>query len=779
MNHAETIGQMRLKDKISYCTGADMWHTKAMRRYGIEPIAMSDGPHGLRCQTRQDIAGINQAYPATCFPTAVTSGATWDPDLLALEGEAIGNEAKSAEVSVVLGPGCNIKRNPLSGRNFEYFSEDPLVSGTMAAAFIKGQQATGVSSCLKHFAVNSQEYKRQNSDSRIDERALREIYLAPFEIAVRTAQPGMIMCSYNKINGVYASDNRWLLSDVLRRDWGFAGAVVTDWGALNDRIAAFKAGCDLNMPGGAVYMEKATENAIRSGELDEADVDASVSRILALVDRVKGVTPAAVDHDAHHALAKRIAEAGAVLLKNDGILPLDLSEVTLFGHMVEDTRYQGSGSSHITPTKLVHIRDAMSSLPYFACCDGYGNADDAALEEAASRAKAAKIAVVAAGLPAHYESEGFDREHMRMPEGHNRMIEAVAAANPNTVVVLFGGSAMETPWADKVRAILYMGLPGQAAGEAVKALLTGAANPSGKLTETWPMQYADVISKDTFGMRDPEYRESIYVGYRYYEKANVPVRFPFGHGLSYTQFCYGDLKIDGRIVTANITNVGKVNGAEVVELYIAPPKGGIFRPAKELKGFARVTLLPGETRSVSFTLDDRSFAVWADGWKVPKGRYTVMLGASIADIRLSEAIDVDGVALETKPAWAAYETLSPFPSREDWEALMGRAVPVTVEPEKGAFTMNSSCLEMKDSSRVMRAVYRITERLVAHGFGGIKKVDPNDPTYRMMLACAADAPMRSLVISGGGRLREPFVRGLLKMANGHFFKGLFEMMKRA
>ncbi len=780
MEHDETIRSMTLRQKISYCTGADMWHTKAIPALGVDAIAMSDGPHGLRCQSaKADILGIDHTLPATCFPTAVTSGASWNESLLALEGEAIAREAIAAGVSVVLGPGCNIKRNPLAGRNFEYFSEDPLAAGTMAAAFIRGQQKTGVSSCLKHFAVNSQEYKRQNSDSIVDERALREIYLAPFELAIKNAQPGTVMCSYNKINGVYASDNRWLLTDVLRRDWGFSGTVISDWGALNDRIAAFHAGCDLNMPGGAVYMEKAAEAAVKSGALSESDVDACVSRILNTVAQAKKIPPqsAPVDFEAHHALSQRIAEAGAVLLKNDGILPLSLDGAMLFGHMAEETRYQGSGSSRILPKKVVNIRDAMPDLPYFACCDVLGDATDEALQTAAEQAKAARIAIVIAGLPDHYESEGFDREHMRMPEGHVRMIEAIADANPNTVVVLLGGSPMELPWADMVRAILYMGLPGQAAGDAVKRLLTGEVNPSGKLTETWPMRYEVVPSRDTFGVRDPEYRESIYVGYRYYDKANVPVRFPFGYGLSYTQFAYSDLTIDGMTVTAKITNTGSVKGAEVVQLYIAPPQDGIFRPAKELKGFARVELLPGETKTVTFTLSDRSFAVWADGWKTPKGTYTVLLAASGADVRLSETIEVDGVVLPETNVPESYRTLASLPSREDWEQLLGRPVPVRSELKKGEFTMNSSCLEMKDTSRVMRLQYRLTERLVAKGFGG--KRDMNNATYRMMLTCAADAPMRALVISGGGRLKEPFVRGLLKMANGHFFKGLFEMFKRA
>ena len=564
MEIQKIISQMSLEEKISFCTGADFWRTKPLERYGVPSMMMSDGPHGLRCQKGEtDMVGVNQSLPATCFPPAVTAGATWNPELYAAEGEAIGREALAAGVSLVLGPGCNIKRNPLGGRNFEYISEDPYQAGKMAAAFIRGQQSTGAFSSLKHFAANSQEYKRMNGDSRMDGRTLREIYLTAFEIAVKEGRPETVMCAYNKINGEHCSDSKKLLTDILRTDWGFSGMVVTDWGAMNDRIKGFQAGCDLNMPGGSDYMEQAAMEAVKNGVLSEADIDASVKRILRLVENAQKAKASPVDWDAHHALARKAAEQGAVLLKNeDGILPLRAADVVLIGHMAKEIRYQGSGSSHINPTKLTNLTDAMGSAPFVPCCDARGNVSGVALEEAARAARAHKIAVVVAGLPDAYESEALDREHMGLPEGHNRMIEAVAAANPNTVVVLLSGSAMELPWADKVKAILYMGLPGQAGGEAMANLLTGKANPSGKLTETWPMTYDDVISGDTFGTRNPEYREGIYVGYRYYDKAVKAVRYPFGHGLSYTTFTYSDLKVDGRTVSVNITNSGAVKGAE-------------------------------------------------------------------------------------------------------------------------------------------------------------------------------------------------------------------------
>ena len=778
MDIQKIIASMTLEEKIAFCTGADFWHTKAIDRQAVPGIMMTDGPHGLRCQA-EGMTALNDSLPATCFPAAVTAGATWNRALYAAEGEAIGKEGAAAGVSVVLGPGCNLKRNPLGGRNFEYISEDPYVAGSMAAAFIRGQQSTGVASSLKHFAANNQEYKRQNGDSRMDARTLHELYLTAFEIAVKEGKPGTVMCSYNKLNGVHASDSKALLTDILRTDWGFDGVVITDWGAMNDRIAGFRAGCDLNMPGGGKYMERAVAEAVRRGELAEADIDASVARILRLVE--KTVKPAApeIDWEAHHALARQVAEQGAVLLKNEeNILPLAEGDMVLIGHMAAALRYQGSGSSHINPTKLVHLTDALPDVPYHACCDAQGNVTDKDLQAAAEAARTRKIAVVVVGLPDSFESEGFDRAHMQLPAGQNALVEAVAAANPNTVVVLLGGSAMEIPWADKVKAILYMGLPGQAGGQAAANLLTGKANPSGKLTESWPLTYADVISRGTFGQRNTEYREGIYVGYRYYDTAGKPVRYPFGHGLSYTRFAYSELALDGRAVSVKIQNTGTVRGAEVVQLYIAPPKGGLFRPARELKGFAKVELDPGESATVQFALDDRSFAIWEDGWKVPGGTYTVLLGASSRDIRLETTIEMEGEAVPA-PAWQAgswYETLSGEPGRADWEKLMGQPVPVQAEPKKGQFTMDSSILEMREQSLVMKLLYRATENRIAKGFGG--KKDLSDPAYHMLLTCATDCPLRSIVISGGGAMNDSLAQGLLHMANGRFFKGFRAMLKK-
>lgn len=778
MNIKEIIKNMTLEDKISFCTGADFWHTKAMEQYGIPAIAVSDGPHGLRCQVGEaDMVGINNSIPSTCFPAAVTAGATWNRELYYREGEAIGKEASALGVSVVLGPGCNIKRNPLGGRNFEYLSEDPYIAGKMAASFISGIESVGVGTSIKHFAVNSQEYKRMNGDSRLDDRAFREIYLAAFETAVKEGKPATVMCSYNKINGIHASDNKKLLTDILRDEWGFDGLVVTDWGALNDRKEAFRAGCDLNMPGGSDYMHRAALEAVRCGELDEKLIDASVERILRLVERSAKIEKCKVDFEDHHALAKEIALQGAVLMKNEGgILPLSEKNCVIIGSMAKNMRYQGSGSSHINPTKLSSLCDAMPDALFCDVGDEVGNVSDDEIKRAETAAKERETAVLIIGLPDSYESEAFDRDHMRMPDGYIALANAVANVNPNTVIVLLGGSVMELPFADKVKAILYMGLPGQAGGEAISDLLCGKANPSGKLTESWPISYNDVICRDTFGVRDPEYRESIYVGYRYYDKSGKTVRYPFGHGLSYTSFEYSKMQINGRNVHFSIKNTGLIQGAEVVQLYVSPKTDGIFRPVRELKGFAKVELSPGEEKTVSFTLDDRSFAVFADGWKIPEGEYVIEVGSSSRDIRLSEKITVLGENIGASNVDSWYHSLKGTPTREEWEELMGHSVPHSQEPKKGEFTMDNSCLEMKKYSLMMKIQYLVTKSIVAKGIDG--KKDMSNPAYKMMVTSAVDAPMRSAVINSCGMMSESLAQGMLFMANGKFFKGIAEMMKK-
>ncbi|MBR5207801.1 MAG: glycoside hydrolase family 3 protein, partial [Erysipelotrichaceae bacterium] len=538
----EIIKNLPLEKKIALCSGASFWQTEKMEEYGIDSIFMADGPHGLRKQINtNDMLGINRSVAATCFPAEVLTACSFDESLLRRIGQAIAIEAKANEVNVVLGPGANIKRNPLCGRNFEYFSEDPLLSGKMAAAFIQGVENEGVGSSLKHFALNSQEYRRFVSDSVVDERTMHEIYLKSFEIAVKEGKPSTVMSSYNKVNGISSSSNPYLLTDILRKQWGFDGLVVTDWGAMKDRIASFKAGCDLCMPGGSAYMEKEAMDAVKQGTLNEKQIDQSVERVLNLIEKTKLSTKTTADLEAHHQLACEVVKESAVLLKNeDKILPLDnLNDVAIIGQFASAPRYQGSGSSHINPYKMTSVMDTVPSAQYAQGYNEDGTTKDSLIEEAKEIARNKKAVLIFAGLTDRVESEGFERDDMKMSDGHNRLIEEVAKINKNTVVILFSGSAVELPWEKDVKAILYAGLPGQASGQALVDLLTGKANPSGKLAETWPMRYEDCISSTYYGtQQDAHYREGLYVGYRYYHSANISVKYPFGHGLSYASFEY-------------------------------------------------------------------------------------------------------------------------------------------------------------------------------------------------------------------------------------------------
>ena len=774
MEIEKILSQMTLEDKIALCSGANFWQTKKYEQYGLPPLFMCDGPHGLRKQEdAADMLGVNKSRPATCFPAEVTTAGSWDPELLTEIGAAIGEEAKEQGVGLVLGPGANLKRNPLCGRNFEYFSEDPYLTGKLAAGFIRGAEAQGVGTSLKHFAANSQELSRFTSDSVMDGRTLRELYLTAFEIAVKEGKPSTVMCAYPKLNGTHCSDHKELLTDVLRTEWGFDGMVVTDWGAMNDRIEAFRAGCDLNMPGGSDYMEKEVLQAVKDGILPERCVDDSARRVLKLVFRAAETLSkkAACDYEAHHALAKRAAAEGAVLLKNESsILPLQPgAKIAVIGAMAKELRYQGAGSSHINPTKLPQPLELLPGAVYAPGCDEKGSTTDALLQEVQNAARKAETVVVFAGLPAQCESEGFDRDSLKMPEGHRKMIETAAQANPNIVVVLLCGSVVECPWAEKVKAILYMGLPGQAGGEAIADLLYGRANPGGKLAESWPYRYEDVPSSGIYGKTtDALYQEGVYVGYRYYDKAGVPVRWPFGYGLSYTEFAYSDLTVEGDTVTVTVRNTGKRAGAEVVQLYLAAPQEGLHRPVRELKGFQKVHLQPGESETVRFILIDRNFAVWQDGWKVPGGTYTVCIGGLTAEIKKSG----DDLPI---PAWQKgswYERCAGKPNPADWEKMLGHSYTPPVL-KKGSFTMDNTVMEMKDYSLVMKIMFKAVESTVAKGFGG--KKDYENPDFRMMMNASAGAPLRSMQISGG--MKGGVLPGMLEMANGHFFRGIWKMIK--
>lgn len=799
--------QMSLEDKIALCSGANFWETKKMEQYGIPSLFLCDGPHGLRKQERTggaDMLGINESRPATCFPAETVMAAAWDPSLLAKIGAAIGREAKEQGVELVLGPGANLKRNPLCGRSFEYFSEDPYLAGKLAAGWIRGIEGEGVAASLKHFAANSQEKSRFNSDSVMDERTLRELYLTAFEIAVKEGKPSTVMCAYPKLRGVHCSDHYGLLTEILRREWGFEGMVVTDWGAMNDRIEGFRAGCDLNMPGGSAYMEREAFRAVKEGRLPEADVDRSALRVLELVfgrtnairqaedsemmqageqDTVDGTPDAEVQApemaamaEAHHDLARRAAEAGAVLLKNeDNILPLRPGvKLAVIGAMARSLRYQGAGSSHIQPTRVSQPLDFLPGAVSAAGCDERGDTSERQLAEAEKAAREAEVAVVFAGLPDHYESEGFDRENLKMPKGHLRMIETVAAANPNTVVVLLCGCVVECPWADQVKGILYLGLPGQAGGEAAANLLYGRAQPGGRLAESWPYRYEDCVSSSYYGKgRDALYQEGIYVGYRYYDKAGKEVRWPFGYGLSYTSFTYRNLALKDDLVTVTVANTGFRPGSEVVQLYIEGPGEGIHRPLRELRGFQKVILVPGESREISFPLDDRCFAIWQEGWRIQEGSYRILVGGNSRDLPLRQEIFRQGERLPAsdwqQESW--YETCAGIPTQQDLEAAMGRryTAPRLV---KGQFTMDNTVEEMREHSLFMRIMYRAVERTVAKGFGG--KRDYKNPQFRMLMASSVGSPLRSMQISGG--LKDGLMQGLLELANGHPFRGIWRLL---
>lgn len=656
------ISQMTLEEKAGLCSGDDFWHTKAVERLGIPRSMVSDGPHGLRKQDEAaDHLGINDSIKAVCFPTACATAASFDPDMIREMGEAIGDSCQHEKVSVVLGPAVNIKRSPLCGRNFEYFSEDPYLAGRMATAIIRGIQSRNVGTSIKHFALNSQEHRRMSSSSDADERTIREIYFPAFEMAVKEAKPWTVMCSYNKINGVYASENPWLLTDVLRKEWGFEGYAVSDWGAVSDRVAGVAAGLDLEMPSSGGVNDKKIVEAVRAGKLDGKLVDRACERILNIVCRylenAKPETP--WDKEKQHAQAADIAAECMVLLKNEGgILPLNKEdEIAFIGEFARKPRFQGGGSSHINCFKTVGALEAAKGLKV-TYAPGYSVAQDEAtaemIAEAVDAAKKAKAAVVFAGLPDSYESEGYDREHMRMPDCQVRLIEAVAEANPSTVVVLHNGAPVEMPWIGKVKGVVEAYLAGQAVGEAVVRILFGDANPCGKLPETFPLKLEDNPSYLYYGGEGnvTEYREGVFVGYRYYDKKKMDVLFPFGFGLSYTTFEYSGLKLsaekikdtDTLAVTLTVKNTGSRAGKAVVQLYVGDVESTPLRPVRELKGFAKVALEPGESREVSFTLDKRAFAYWSQqihDWHVETGVFTIEAGDSSRSLPLKAEVTVE------------------------------------------------------------------------------------------------------------------------------------------
>ncbi len=663
MNINQIIQEMTLEEKASLCSGADFWHTEGFRRLGVPKLMVSDGPHGLRKQSMEgDHLGINDSIKAVCFPTGCTVASSFDKELIYEMGETLGNECQAEGVGILLGPAMNIKRSPLCGRNFEYFSEDPYLSTTLAAAQVKGIQSKNVGASIKHFLANNQEHRRMSSDSQVDERTLREIYLASFEGAVKEAKPWTVMCSYNKVNGYFASENYEYLTGILRDEWGFDGFVVSDWGAVSDRVAGVKAGLDLEMPSSGGVNDKKIIEAVKNGSLNESVVDQTVKRILTIVDKFENYkdSTAIFDRDADHEMARKIAGESMVLLKNDDILPLKKSaKVAFIGEFAKKPRFQGGGSSHINCHKISNALDqAVDAGIDVSYAQGYSLAKDQVdlqlIEEATAVAAQSEVAVIFVGLPDSYESEGYDRKHMGLPESHNKLIESVTKAQEKTVIVLHNGSPVEMPWVNEVKGVLEAYLSGQAVGAATVDILFGDVNPSGKLAETLPIRMQDNPSYlYYFGEKDVvEYREGIFVGYRYYDKKEMSVLFPFGHGLSYTSFKYDKISVDHKTIDANqlltvsvqITNSGQRVGKEVVQLYVTPSRSGTaIRPIKELKGYEKVSLKPGESKLVSFTLDKRSFAYYNTSikdWYVEEGVYGIEVGGSSRNIQLREEINV-------------------------------------------------------------------------------------------------------------------------------------------
>jgi beta-glucosidase len=665
-----TVGDLTLEEKAALLDGSDFWHTEPVERLGVPAIMVTDGPHGLRKQPEDgDHLGLGTSVPATCFPPAAGLASTWDPDLLHRVGIALGDECRAQRVSVLLGPGVNMKRSPLCGRNFEYFSEDPFLAGRLAAPLVEGVQERGVGTSLKHFAANNQETDRMTVSADVDERTLREIYLPAFEHVVRTAQPWTLMCSYNRINGVYASQDPWLLTQVLRDEWGFEGLVVSDWGAVDDRAAGVAAGLDLEMPSSSGAGTRRILDAVRAGTLDEAAVDRAAARVLTLVERsapaLEDDAPE-LDVDAHHALAREAATASAVLLKNDGdLLPLDPrtgGRVAVVGELARTPRYQGAGSSQVVPTRLddalTGLRTAFAGGRELVFAPGYvveqPEGDPALVAEAVEAARGAEVVVLFLGLPASHESEGYDREHLELPASQVALLDAVAQVNRDVVVVLAHGAVVTMPWVGSARAVLDGWLGGQAGGQAIADLLTGAAAPSGRLAETVPLRHLDTPTVGAFPgeLGHVRYGEGLLIGYRWYDTRELDVAFPFGHGLSYTSFAYSDVEAVVRDAAAaevevslTVTNTGTRAGVETVQVYVADPSSSVARPAQELKGFARAALEAGESTRVRVRLDARAFSWWHEQlhrWVVEGGTFEIRVGASSRDVRAGVRVELPG-----------------------------------------------------------------------------------------------------------------------------------------
>ena len=785
MKHPEILQKLSLEQKCALLSGKNTWQTQDYPKQGVPAIWLSDGPNGLRKQAgAADHLGLNPSVPATCFPTAATMANSWDPALGEEVGRALGEETAANRVNVLLGPGLNVKRSPLCGRSFEYFSEDPYLSGKMAAAYVRGIQENGIAACPKHFAVNSQELRRMASNSVLDERTLRELYLTAFEIVVKEAYPKSIMSAYNKVNDTYANENHHLLVEILRKEWGFDGAVVTDWGGSNDHVEGVKNGSTLEMPSPGLGGARKLLKAVAEGSLTEQEIDLRVDELLELVlstTEAMEKAPRSFDEKAHHELAQRAAAESIVLLKNEGgVLPLKHGKkVTLIGDFALTPRYQGAGSSMVNPTRVDSLKDAMEAaeLDMVGYCAGYersGKPNKAYLEEAVSQAKMADVAILCIGLDESSESEGLDRTHIGIPAVQKQLLDAVTAANPNVVAVVSAGSVIETDWVEQCKAVVHGYLGGQAGAGAMLEVLTGWQNPCGKLAETIPLRYEDTPAARYFPGRkqNAEYREGLYVGYRYYETANKAVRYPFGYGLSYTTFAYSDLKVNAEKITFTLTNTGSCAGSEIAQLYVAKPDAQVFRPAKELKGFAKVFLKAGESKTVTIPLDDKAFRYWnvaTDRWEVEGGSYQLLVGASVQDIRLTADITLPGTGAPDPYAGKAlpdYYTgnVQNIPDVE-FEALLGRSVP----KEKTTIDRTMTLGELHHSRSPL--CWLIAGVLTLLLRAGEKRGKPN-----LNILFQYNMPLRGLAQMTGGMIGDEFVDGLVLEAKGFWVVGILRAL---
>ena len=785
MKHPEILQKLSLEQKCALLSGKNTWQTQDYPKQGVPAIWLSDGPNGLRKQAgAADHLGLNPSVPATCFPTAATMANSWDPELGEEVGRALGEETAANRVNVLLGPGLNVKRSPLCGRSFEYFSEDPYLSGKMAAAYVRGIQENGIAACPKHFAVNSQELRRMASNSVLDERTLRELYLTAFEIVVKEAHPKSIMSAYNKVNDTYANENHHLLVEILRKEWGFDGAVVTDWGGSNDHVEGVKNGSTLEMPSPGLGGARKLLKAVAEGSLTEQEIDLRVDELLELVLSTTAALekePRNFDEKAHHELAQRAAAESIVLLKNEGgILPLKHGKkVTLIGDFALTPRYQGAGSSMVNPTRVDSLKDAMEAaeLDMVGYCVGYersGKPNKAYLEEAVSQAKMADVVILCIGLDESSESEGLDRTHIGIPAVQKQLLDAVTAANPNVVAVVSAGSVIETDWVEQCKAVVHGYLGGQAGAGAMLEVLTGWQNPCGKLAETIPLRYEDTPAARYFPGRkqNAEYREGLYVGYRYYETANKAVRYPFGYGLSYTTFAYSDLKVNAEKITFTLTNTGSCAGAEIAQLYVAKPDAAVFRPAKELKGFAKVFLKAGESKTVTIPLDDKTFRYWnvaTDSWEVEGGSYQLLVGANVQDIRLTAEIAQPGTGAPDPYAGKALSdywtgNIQNIPDAE-FEALLGRPLPEETTAIDRTMTLGELHHSRSPLCWLISGVLTLLVR------SGEKNGKPN-----LNVLFQYNMPLRGLAQMTNGMIGDEFVDGLVLEAKGFWVVGILRAL---